>query len=160
MAVMTARRPTQQAWDVRALLPHRPPVLLVDRILSVELEGPLRIVAAKAVRETEPCFQGHYPGRPLYPGLWILEGLAQTGLLLFQLSGRPVQPAEVPVLAATEGRFLRPVFPGAKLLYRVEIDKRTELAAVFHGQAEVDEMVVAKASFTFGVKPWLALNSL
>ena len=148
-----------EGLQVEHLLPHRPPMRFVDTILQVSLEIPLSIVTTKQIREDEFFFQGHYPGRPIVPGALILEGLAQTGLLLFQLSGREVQADEIPVLASIEGRFLNPVFPEDVLVYRVEMDKRIELAAIFHGTASVKEMVVAKGEFSFGVKAWRALKS-
>ena len=69
-----------------------------------------------------------------------------------------MQVDEVPVLASVEGRFMKPVFPEDTLVYRVEMDKRTEFAAIFHGTAYVNEIAVAKGEFSFGVKSWSVLN--
>ena len=144
--------------EIEGLLPHRPPMRLVDTVVQVSFDPRFAIIATKQVQSDDVCFKGHYPGRPIFPGVLILEGLAPTGLLLFQLSGRAMKLEEVPILASIEGRFVKPVFPGDKLVYRVEIDKRTEVAAIFHGTAEVDDVIVAKGDFSFGVKPWTLLS--
>lgn len=158
MTILTKSVGQLTSHDIERLLPHRHPMRFVDTVVEAQLGPSPSIVATKMVREHEACFDGHYPGHPIFPGVLILEGLAQAGLLLFQLAGKPMQPEEVPVLSSTEGRFLKPVFPGDMLIYRVQIDKKTELAAIFHGTAEVNDTPVAKGEFVFGVKPWATLS--
>ncbi len=140
---------------VEALLPHRSPMRLVDSVMDVCIAHPSRIVATKYVGYREVWTRGHYPNRAIFPGVFVLEGLAQAGLLLFQLSGRRLRRREIPVLASANGKFLRPIFPGQTIIYKIELDKRIELGAIFHGTASVDERIVAKGDFVFGVKKWL-----
>jgi 3-hydroxyacyl-[acyl-carrier-protein] dehydratase len=102
-------------------LPHRYPILLVDRVL--ELEAGKRIRALKNVSANEPFFQGHFPGRPVMPGVLMLEALAQAAALLsFETLGIGADDKTVYYFAGIDGaRFKRPVVPGDQLLLDVEI---------------------------------------
>lgn len=95
--------------DVLTILPHRPPMLMVDRILEVEKAG---CRALKQISWSEPCFQGHFPGQPVFPGVLIIEALAQTCALWLHQSGG----TGLPIFAGIESaRFLRKVLPGDTL---------------------------------------------
>jgi 3-hydroxymyristoyl/3-hydroxydecanoyl-(acyl carrier protein) dehydratase len=109
--------------DILPVLPHRPPFLFVDRV--VKLEPDERIVAERTLRPDEPHFAGHFPGRPVMPGVLVAEALAQTSGLLLGLSEQltaataPEKP-RMYFLAATNVKFTHPATPGAVLVLRAE----------------------------------------
>lgn len=112
--------------DIRGILehlPHRYPMLLVDRV--VELEKGRRIVALKNVSINEPFFIGHFPARPVMPGVLILEALAQTAALLsFESAGTDIADNMVVYFAGIDGaRFKRPVEPGDQLILEAQLDR-------------------------------------
>ncbi|MBI2898181.1 MAG: 3-hydroxyacyl-ACP dehydratase FabZ [Deltaproteobacteria bacterium] len=125
-------------------LPHRHPMLLVDRVVSVEPGK--RLVAIKCVTIDEPVFAGHFPGRPIFPGVLIVEAMAQAAGLLAGSSGMAGGPNKVMLLLGIDrARFRRPVVPGD----RMEIEVRTlqQRGSVFKlaGTARVDGQVAAEA---------------
>ncbi len=106
--------PDAELARVLALLPHRPPMLLVDRIL--EDEAPLRLVAQKTVRADEPTLQGHFPGCPILPGVMLIEALAQAACLLAARGSDTASRTTLPCLMGVrDASFLRPVRPGDTL---------------------------------------------
>ena len=128
--------------QIRDILPHRYPMLLVDRI--VELEGE-RIVGIKSVTQNEPFFQGHFPDFPVMPGVLIVEALAQTAGVLV-LSQVPDRHRKLVLLASiTTAKFRRPVVPGDTLRLEMSVLKRKASVAVMAGKATVDNVVVAEA---------------
>ena len=108
---MTTDTHTLDIAEILDLLPHRYPFLLVDRVLEFEEHKYLR--AVKNVSVNEPFFQGHFPGKPIFPGVLILEAMAQaTGILAFKSVGK-LEPGELYYFAGIdEARFKRPVVPG------------------------------------------------
>ena len=104
-------------------LPHRYPFLMVDRVLEVEKN--VRIRALKNVTINEPFFQGHFPNRPVMPGVLMLEALAQAAALLaFESMGKGVDENSVYYFVGIDGaRFKRPVEPGDQLILEVEVDR-------------------------------------
>ena len=105
--------------DIMKQLPHRYPFLLVDRILSLELHK--RVVGIKNVTINEPFFQGHFPGRPIMPGVLILEALAQTGGILALLSTpENLGKSSIYLLSIDKVRFRKPVLPGDQLVLELE----------------------------------------
>lgn len=136
--------------EIMARLPHRYPFLMVDRLLS--LEPGVRAVGLKNVTVNEPHFTGHYPARPIFPGVLILEALAQVAGLAIYSPER--HRGRVPVLAAVDGaRFRRPVVPGDRLVLSVEILKAKGGIVKAAGKAEVDGQVVAEANLMFASVP-------
>lgn len=138
---------------IASLLPHRYPFLLVDRV--VELAAGDRIVALKNVTVNEPFFVGHFPQRPLMPGVLICEALVQAGGILARASVAPLDEAlERPAnrLAMLTGvdraRFRRQVSPGDQLRLEVAIQRRRGTFWKMEGKARVDGKIVAELEFT------------
>ena len=128
---------------IRSLLPHRYPFLLVDRVL--EIEAGKRIVALKNVTINEEFFSGHFPERPVMPGVLIVEALAQAGGVLM-LHDRPLEKRGLVYLASIErARFRRPVVPGDQLRLEVDVLTTRERFARLSGRALVDGQVAAEA---------------
>ncbi|QEA11899.1 3-hydroxyacyl-ACP dehydratase FabZ [Comamonas flocculans] len=126
-------------------LPHRYPFLLVDKVL--ELEPNQRIRAVKNVTFNEPFFTGHFPGRPVMPGVLILEALAQAaGLLAFDAMGQVPDENNIYYFVGIDGaRFKRPVEPGDQLLLDVNIDRVRGGIWRFNAVGRVGEEVAAEA---------------
>ena len=130
---------------IQALLPHRYPFLLVDRVLELDLEQ-RHVVAQKNVSINEPFFQGHFPGKPIMPGVLIIEALAQAGGVLTQLSlGRDAQSKLFYMVKVDNARFSKQVVPGDVLELYVQIKRVIRNMAVYYGEAKVDGEVVACA---------------
>jgi beta-hydroxyacyl-ACP dehydratase FabZ len=128
--------------EIMRLLPHAYPFLLVDRIL--EIEHAKRIVGIKNVTFNEPFFQGHFPGKPIMPGVLMVEALAQTGGIL-AFKSFPEKTGSVFFLGIDNARFRRPVVPGDQLKLVVEVVKFKRDIWVFEGKATVDEEVAVEA---------------
>ena len=134
--------------DIHAILkqlPHRYPFLLVDKV--IELESNTRIRAIKNVTFNEPYFGGHFPGRPVMPGVLILEALAQAaGLLAFDAMGKvPVENNIYYFVGIDGARFKRPVEPGDQLILTITIDRVRGGIWKFKGVATVGDEVACEA---------------
>ena len=127
------------------LLPHRYPILLVDRVLSVEKDK--RIQALKNVSINEPFFQGHFPSRPVMPGVLMLEALAQTAALLsFESAGtEPGEDTVVYFVGIDGARFKRVVEPGDQLLLNAEIERARAGIYKYKAWATVGDEVAVEA---------------
>ena len=137
--------------DILNILPHRYPFLLIDRVL--ELERMKRIVALKNVTITEPFFQGHFPGKPIMPGVLIVEAIAQAGGLLL-LTEVPNRDDMLMVFTGIEkARFRRPVVPGDQLRIEVEVRAWRRTAARLEGKAYVEGKVAAESTVTCRLVP-------
>ncbi len=130
---------------IMELLPHRYPMLLVDRILEVHTD---RCVGIKNVTMNEPFFQGHYPDRPIMPGVLILEAMAQTGAVI--LLTDPEHRNKVPVIGAIENvKFKRQVVPGDQLHIDVQLLWIRNGVGKIEAVAKVDGELAAKMEMTF-----------
>jgi 3-hydroxyacyl-[acyl-carrier-protein] dehydratase len=130
--------------EILRVLPHRYPFIMVDRIVSVELGK--KIVGLKNVTINEPFFQGHFPGRPVMPGVLILEGMAQVGgIMAFYSSPEAIGDKLIFFAGIDKARFRRPVVPGDQLIFTLELIKQKRGVMVMKALAEVDGKVVAEA---------------
>ena len=129
--------------EIMSLLPHAYPFLLVDRI--VEVEPGKRIVGIKNVTYNEPFFPGHFPGRPIMPGVLIVEAMAQTaGLLVFHSLPEEDRKKTVFFLGMDNVRFRRPVTPGDQLRLELEITRHRQSIWGVKGKAFVDGKLVTE----------------
>lgn len=136
--------------DIQRILPHRFPFLLVDRIVA--LDPGKRIVGLKNVSINEHFFQGHFPSRPIMPGVLIVESLAQTGGILALLStpehlGNP----SIYLMSLDKVRFRQPVVPGDQLRLEVVTIRRGNKFWKMHGQAFVDDVLVTEGEMMAAV---------
>lgn len=127
---------------IRDILPHRYPMLLVDRIVEMEAE---RIVGIKNVTANEPFFQGHFPEFPVMPGVLIVEAMAQTAGVLVLKSLEDRKRKLVLLVSIEEAKFRRPVLPGDQLRMEMKVLRRKATLAKMSGLATVDGVVVAEA---------------
>jgi 3-hydroxyacyl-[acyl-carrier-protein] dehydratase len=142
--------------DIREILeylPHRYPMLLVDRVL--ECEPGKRILALKNVTVNEPFFAGHFPHYPVMPGVMIIEALAQAAAVLsFRTMSTKPDPKSVYYFAGIDdARFKRPVIPGDQLLLEVAVDRSARGLWKFNAQARVGEALAAEAKILCTLRP-------
>jgi len=142
--------PSLNTEEIQRILPHRYPFLLVDRVISMELGN--RIVGVKNVSINEPFFQGHFPGRPIMPGVLIIEALAQVGGILALLStpenlGNP----SVFLLGVDKVRFRKPVVPGDQLILEVETLRSGKKFWKLQGKALVNQTLVTEVELMASV---------
>jgi 3-hydroxymyristoyl/3-hydroxydecanoyl-(acyl carrier protein) dehydratase len=150
---MTDRPPFELA-ELLPVLPHRPPFLFVDRV--TKLESGKSIVAERMLRADEPQFAGHFPGRPIMPGVLVAEALAQTSGLLIGLSEKlaasapPVRPKAF-FLATTNLKFTYPAAPGDVLVLRATSDRNFGALFRFNVEAAVGRNLIASGSLTLAL---------
>ena len=136
------------ALDIQAILPHRYPFLLVDRI--VEIEYGVAAVGLKQVSMGEPYFQGHFPDYPVMPGVLIIEALAQVGAVA--LLGAEEHAGKIALFAGIDGvRFRRQVMPGDTLRLETQINRMRRGIGKGSGVATVDGEVAAQGEITFAL---------
>jgi len=137
--------------EILRLLPHRYPFILIDRVLSIEPGQTVEVL--KNVTINEPFFQGHFPAKPVMPGVLMLEGMAQAGGILAYCSEPENIGAKLLYFAGIDkARFRRPVGPGDQLIYKLELLKKKRGIWKMGCKAFVDENLVAEAELmaTFG----------
>ncbi len=132
--------------EIKTLLPHRYPFLLVDRVLELELGS--RITAYKNITANEEVFNGHFPDKPIFPGVMIIEAMAQAaGILGFASANKQVGDDSLYLIAGVDGvRFKRPVVPGDRLTLEAEIDSNKLNIWRFKCEASVDGELACKAT--------------
>lgn len=142
-----------EAREILQLLPHRHPMLLVDRVVAVEPGE--RIVAVKCVTANEPFFPGHFPGNPIFPGVLLVELMAQVAGILAARSPQPGASADagksVALLGIDGARFRRPVVPGDRLDVTVEVVQRRGDVWKVAGTIRVDGAKAAEAVLLVGL---------
>lgn len=130
--------------EIMEVLPHRYPILLVDKILEIQMGK--RIVGLKNVSINEPYFQGHFPGFPLMPGVYILEAMAQVGgILMIKSLGLEIGKYAIVFAGIDEARFKKPIYPGDQLIMELEVVSLKRTLSKMKGKASVDGQVVAEA---------------
>jgi len=132
--------------EIQKILPHRYPMLLVDRITNLEPKN--MIIGYKNISISDQVFQGHFPNHPIYPGVMILEGMAQTGGILAFKSlddDIDVDSKVVYFMSIDKAKFRSPVKPGDRLEYRVSVAKNRGAVWQFEAKAFVDDKIVAQA---------------
>jgi len=134
--------------EIQKILPHRYPFLLVDRV--IDLKPKEYIEAYKNVSISEPVFQGHFPDHPIYPGVMIIEGMAQAGgVLAFKsldnASQEEIENKVVYFMSIDKAKFRSPVTPGDKLVYKINVIKNKGAVWQLEAKAYVDDKVVAQA---------------
>lgn len=136
--------------EIMQYLPHRYPILLVDRIIEVEPRK--RCVGIKNVSMNEPHFQGHYPGMPIMPGVLILEAMAQTGAVI--LLSDPELQGLIPLIGGmNDVKFRRQVVPGDQLRMEIDLLKLKGTIGKMQGIATVEGQTVAEMELIFKLVP-------
>ena len=132
---------------IMAMLPHRYPILLVDRVVDVVPD--VSAVGIKNVTINEPFFEGHFPGHPVMPGVLIIEALAQTAAVMaISTMGSAFEGKVIYFMTIENAKFRRPVTPGDQLRMTVEKEKARGNIWRFRGKAEVDGKTVTEANFS------------
>lgn len=135
---------TLDILQIQAFLPHRYPFLLIDKV--IEVEPGVRLLGVKNVSYNEPFFQGHFPQKPIMPGVLILEALAQsTGLLASETAGDELAGMIYYLVGIDKAKFKRPVVPGDQLMLESRFIKSKRNIWAFECRAEVDGEFVASA---------------
>lgn len=135
--------------EIQKILPHRPPMLLVDRI--IELEPFKSATGIKNITMMEPQFRGHFPGHPIMPGVLILEAMAQVGgvAMLYPEENR----GKIALFGGMEHvKFKRPVVPGDQLVTKAQLVRVRGSFGLLHCDGYVDDQLVASADFKFALK--------
>ncbi len=132
---------------IAEMIPHRYPFLLVDKLIDVHPGE--RAIGIKNVTVNEPFFQGHFPGRPVMPGVLIIEAMAQTAAVIVVAAlGQGAEGKLVYFMSIDSARFRRPVGPGDQLKLHCRKERQRANVWKFSAEARVDDVVVAEATYT------------
>lgn len=133
--------------DILSTLPHRYPMLMIDKI--IEIDGDNSAVGIKNVTVNEPAFQGHFPGTPIFPGVLIIEGMAQVcGAIAIRHDSKDDKKSIVMLLGVDKARFRHPAGPGDRLEYHVSKIQRRRNVGRYRAEAKVDGKIIAEAEIT------------
>lgn len=138
--------------EIKNYLPHRYPFLLVDRVISATPNE--RLVAIKNVTYNEPFFLGHFPDRPIMPGVLIVEALAQASAIMasYESGNIDIENRVYYLTGIDKARFKRPVEPGDQLVFEIEMVRQIKNMWKCQGVAKVEDQVAASASMMFTFK--------
>lgn len=141
-------------WDkekIKSILPHREPFLFIDEV--IEIDGTQKVVAVKYINKNESFFQGHFPDKPVMPGVLIIEAMAQTSIILYSICKPEIARTHPSYyLGKSKAEFLAPVLPGDKLIIETDKIKIIDEAGVVDAVARVGDKVVAKANIIFSIR--------
>ena len=132
--------------DILSLLPHRPPMLMVDRVVASDAHS---CTAIKNISHAEPCFQGHFPGNPVFPGVLTIEALAQTCVICLRNRGDEKTPLFAGINSA---RFKRIVLPGDQLKLMVQMSGERKGFYTFQTIAQVDGETACEAELVVALR--------
>lgn len=138
--------------QLEQLLPHRPPILMLDRVVDVVPR--IRGTGMKRFEEGESYFEGHFPGKPVLPGIFSIEALAQTAMSVFladAVAGRK-EPGFGLLGKVNEMAFLEPIVPGDEVAFAIEIDRTVGPFAFVSGRVTIDDRDVARGKFTVKIE--------
>src|SRR4030042_7018588 len=136
---------------IETILPHREPFLFIDEV--IEIDGTKKVIASKNIKDNEFFFEGHFPGRPIMPGVLIIEAMAQASIILYYICKPEIGKTHPNYyLGKVKAEFLLPVLPGNKLILETINVKIIDEAAVIDALARVGDRIVAKANFVLGIK--------
>jgi 3-hydroxyacyl-[acyl-carrier-protein] dehydratase len=136
---------------IKSILPHREPFLFIDEV--IEIDGTEKVVAVKKIKKNEDFFEGHFPDRPIMPGVLIIEAMAQASIILYSVDKPKIAEAHPAYyLGKVKAEFLAPVYPSDRLIVEVEKVKFLDYAAITDSIAKVDNKIVARANLVFGIK--------
>ncbi|MFC1495857.1 3-hydroxyacyl-ACP dehydratase FabZ [Candidatus Margulisiibacteriota bacterium] len=136
--------------QVKAILPQRHPFIMIDRVL--ELEPGKKVIAEKNISGNEEIFEGHFPNKAILPGAYIIEAMAQAGIILF-CGGKPITDNNKTFfLSSTKVRFLSPVVPGDQLIIELELIKQVAAGGIAKAWARVEDKLAAKGELAFAAK--------
>jgi len=134
--------------DIQKIIPHRPPFLMIDRIVDTDFKT--YVVALKNVTVNEPFFAGHFPGAPVMPGVLIVEAMAQAAAIV--ALAQPSSKGKIPFFMTIDGvKFRKPVVPGDQLVIRIELLRMRETAGKCSAVAKVGDTVVTEAILAFAI---------
>ncbi len=145
---MSTETPALDFDEIRRLLPQAYPFILLDRV--DELTAGERIVATKNISGNEWIFPGHFPQKAIYPGVLLIESMAQASILMLKAASPDAEGTFL--LAGVKSRFLRPVVPGDRVRFVCEAQKIISTGGIVEAHATVDGEAVAKADLTFAIR--------
>ena len=144
--VLTTTTQSIDVEGIQRLLPHRYPMLMIDRV--IDMESGLRATGIKNVTINEPFFQGHFPGHPVMPGVLIIEAMAQTAAVVVVTAlERERDGSVVYFMSIDQARFRKPVLPGDTMYLHVEKQRSRGKVWKFTGLAKVNDVLVAEATY-------------
>ena len=133
--------------DILSALPHRYPMLMIDRI--IDIDGDETAVGIKNVTFNEPIFQGHFPENPIFPGVLIIEGMAQTaGAIVIKHDSGTGRKNIVLMLGVDKAKFRKPAIPGDKIEFHIAKIQRRRNVGRYQARAMVDGAIIAEAEIT------------
>lgn len=135
--------------EILNIIPQRQPMILIDKIINIDDD---HLIALKNISGNESFFEGHFPDVKIFPGVLLIESMAQATIVLFSHTEPSISEKLLPVLYHTDVRFKEIVVPGDQLMIHVKMVKKVKNSAIVEAHATVEEKVVAKGKLTFTFK--------